>query len=475
MSATHVRSFMDENFLLTTETAQVLYHGTAAELPIIDYHCHVSPREIYEDVCFENITRLWLSGDHYKWRLMRWQGVPECYITGDASDYDKFIKFAECLPRAIGNPMYHWCHLELKRYFGYEGLLNAETAPAVWRLTQELLTDPAMSVRNLIQKSRVAFIGTTDDPVDSLIYHEKLAEDQDFPVIVAPTFRPDKAIHIHKAGWRDYIAKLAEVSGTDIQDMATLTEALGKRMTHFAEHGCRAADLGMDYMVCRPVSKDVADTAFAKAMSGRALSEEEAEGYMTYLLLYCGTEFARLGWVMQIHCNCLRNPNTKMLERLGPDSGFDCIGPDRGDDAMARFLDWLDSRDVLPKTILYSLREADNGYLAVLAGAYQGEGIPGKVQQGSAWWFNDHLPGMKKQLTDLACVGILGNFVGMLTDSRSFLSYTRHEYFRRALCDLIGQWVENGEYPQDAEMLRGLVTDICYHNALRYFDLEVRK
>ena len=471
MTSADIKPFMNEAFLLSTETARILYDRYAKDMPIVDYHCHVSPKEIWEDTRFENITRLWLAGDHYKWRLMRWQGVPEAYITGDASDYDKFLAFASCLPRAIGNPMYHWCHLELKRYFGYEGILNKETAPAVWELTQKALKSPDMSVRNIIQKSRVAFIGTTDDPTDSLEYHEKIAADASFEVTVAPTFRPDKAIHIHKAGWREYIAKLSETVGADIKDISSLTDALRNRMEFFKAHGCRAADLGMDYMVYKPIDRVTADAIFAKAMGGRVLTEEEQAGYMTYLLLYCGAAFAQLGWVMQVHYNCLRNPNAKMFGRLGPDSGFDCIGPDRGGEAMAGFLNWLDSRDTLPKTILYSLREADNAYLAVLAGAFQGEGVAGKVQHGSAWWFNDHIPGMRKQLTDLACVGILGNFVGMLTDSRSFLSYTRHEYFRRILCDLMGQWVENGEYPADMDTLGALVSDICYGNAKRYFGL----
>ena len=471
MTSADIKPFMNEAFLLSTETARILYDRYAKDMPIVDYHCHVSPKEIWEDTRFENITRLWLAGDHYKWRLMRWQGVPEAYITGDASDYDKFLAFASCLPRAIGNPMYHWCHLELKRYFGYEGILNKETAPAVWELTQKALKSPDMSVRSIIQKSRVAFIGTTDDPTDSLEYHEKIAADASFEVTVAPTFRPDKAIHIHKAGWREYIAKLSETVGADIKDISSLTDALRNRMEFFKAHGCRAADLGMDYMVYKPIDRVTADAIFAKAMGGRVLTAEEQAGYMTYLLLYCGAAFAQLGWVMQVHYNCLRNPNAKMFGRLGPDSGFDCIGPDRGGEAMAGFLNWLDSRDTLPKTILYSLREADNAYLAVLAGAFQGEGVAGKVQHGSAWWFNDHIPGMRKQLTDLACVGILGNFVGMLTDSRSFLSYTRHEYFRRILCDLMGQWVENGEYPADMDTLGALVSDICYGNAKRYFGL----
>lgn len=471
MNVCEKKSFMDKDFLLSTETSRILYHEYAASMPIVDYHCHVSPKEIWEDVRFENLTQLWLAGDHYKWRLMRWQGIDEYYITGNAPDEEKFQKFAEALPRAIGNPMYHWCHLELQRYFGIHETLNGKTAPDIFQKTKEILAEGELSVRSIIKKSGVSFIGTTDDPTDTLEYHEKLAPDDSFSVTVAPTFRPDKAIHIHKAGFREYIQKLSEVVGYEIADVETLTRALRDRMAYFAERGCRAADLGMDYMVCRPVSTDAANAVFQKVMNGRASSPEEAEGYMTYLLLFCGASFAEYGWVMQIHCNCLRNPNTKRFATLGPDSGFDCVGPDRGGDAMAKFLDWLDSRDLLPKTILYSLRESDNTYLAVLAGAFQSAGVPGKVQLGSAWWFNDHLPGMKKQLTDLASVGILGNFVGMLTDSRSFLSYTRHEYFRRILCDLIGAWVENGEYPCDMETLGDLVRDISYRNAAAYFGL----
>ena len=463
--------FMDKDFLLSTPTARILYHEYAAHMPIVDYHCHVSPKEIWEDVRFENLTQLWLAGDHYKWRLMRWQGIPEYYITGDAPDEEKFQKFAEALPRAIGNPMYHWCHLELQRYFGIDDILNGQTAPAIFEKTKAILAEGNLSVRNIIKQSGVSFIGTTDDPSDTLEYHEKLAKDTSFEVTVAPTFRPDKAIHIHKAGFREYIQKLSATVGYEIDDIDALTRALRSRMAFFAEHGCRAADLGMDYMVYSPVSADTANAAFRKALSGRTLSAEEAEGYMTYLLLFCGAAFAELGWVMQIHCNCLRNPNSKRFASLGPDSGFDCVGPDRGGEAMAHYLNWLDSRELLPKTILYSLRESDNTYLAVLAGAFQDEGIRGKVQLGSAWWFNDHIPGMKKQLTDLASVGILGNFVGMLTDSRSFLSYTRHEYFRRILCDLVGGWVENGEYPNDPEQLGSMICDIAYHNAATYFGL----
>ena len=467
----HKTPFMDKDFLLSTETARILYHEYAAQMPIVDYHCHVSPKEIWEDVQFENLTQLWLAGDHYKWRLMRWQGIPEYYITGDAPDEEKFQKFAEALPRAIGNPMYHWCHLELQRYFGIDDILNAQTAPAIFEKTKAILAEGKLSVRSIIKQSGVSFIGTTDDPSDTLEYHEKLAKDASFDVTVAPTFRPDKAIHIHKAGFREYIQKLSATVGYEIGDMDALTKALRTRMAFFAEHGCRAADLGMDYMVYSPVSADTANAAFQKALNGRALSSDEAEGYMTYLLLFCGAAFAELGWVMQIHCNCLRNPNSKRFAALGPDSGFDCVGPDRGGEAMAHYLNWLDSRELLPKTILYSLRDSDNTYLAVLAGAFQGEGIRGKVQLGSAWWFNDHLPGMKKQLTDLASVGILGNFVGMLTDSRSFLSYTRHEYFRRILCDLVGGWVENGEYPADMAFLGELIRDIAYRNAAAYFSL----
>ncbi|MBQ7302363.1 MAG: glucuronate isomerase [Clostridia bacterium] len=467
-----MKPFMNRDFLLSTHTAQTLYHKYAASLPIVDYHCHVSPREIFEDKHFENITQVWLYGDHYKWRILRSNGVDEYYITGDASDREKFQKFAETLPRAIGNPMYHWCHLELKNYFGYEGVLNGDTAEEVWQLAARELAKADMGVRGLIQKSNVAFIGTTDDPVDTLEWHKKLADDPTMATTVAPSFRPDKALNIDKAGWLDYIRALSSVSGVVIDSLDALKQALHVRIEHFAAHGCKASDHGLDYMICRPASHEEVEAVLQKGLRGETVSTEEAETLKTELLCFCAAEYTRLGWVMQLHYNCLRNPNSAMFEKLGPDTGFDCIGPMGGAKELACLLDLLYRSETLPRTILYSLDAGDNAFLDTLIGSFQGGGVRGKLQHGSAWWFNDNKQGMRDQLISLANLSLLGNFVGMLTDSRSFLSYTRHEYFRRILCDLIGTWVENGEYPADGDLCGEIVQDICYRNAVQYFRLE---
>ncbi len=463
--------FLDKDFLLTTKTAQRLYAEHAEKLPIIDYHCHVSPREIYEDKRFENITELWLGGDHYKWRLIRSNGVDEYYITGGATPYEKFEKFAELLPKAIGNPMYHWCHLELKNYFGYEGVLNADTAKQVWDICKEKLKDEDMSVRGIIKKSNVAFIGTTDDPIDSLEYHALLAKDDSFGTTVAPSFRPDRALNIDKAGWREYIAKLSEVSSVKICDLATLKEALGKRIEFFAENGCRASDHGLDRMIYAQSSEEEINALIKRGLAGEIVSADEAEALKTELLVFCAGEYVRHGFVMQLHYNCMRNPNSRMFKALGADTGFDCIGPDNGSQKLAKLLDRLSSTDKLPKTIIYSLDASDNSFIDTLIGAFQGTECRGKLQHGSAWWFNDNKQGMRDQLISLANLSLLGNFVGMLTDSRSFLSYTRHEYFRRILCGLIGEWVEGGEYPDDEAALAEIVSGICYTNAKNYFGL----
>ncbi len=467
-----MKPFMDKDFLLSTPTARTLFHDYAAAMPIIDYHCHVSPKEIYEDRHFENITQVWLGGDHYKWRVMRSNGVEEKYITGDASDREKFQKFAEALPRAIGNPMYHWCHLELKKYFGYEGVLNGDTAETVWKLAKEKLAQPEMGVRGLIAQSNVAFIGTTDDPVDSLEWHQKLKEDDTLKTIVAPSFRPDKAVNIDKAGWKEYIGTLADVCGFAIDSVETLKKALEARIDHFAAAGCRASDHGLDYVAYRPADSAAIEAVFAKAMGGEAVTVEEAEIFKTELVLFCGRAYAKRGWVMQVHYNCLRNPNTRMFETLGPDTGYDVINTVNCGASVAGLLNALEATGELPRTILYSLNPADNQLLDTIIGAFQGSEVPGKIQHGSAWWFNDTKTGMQEQMKSLANLSLLGNFVGMLTDSRSFLSYTRHEYFRRILCDLVGTWVENGEYPaDDMAALGGLVRDISYNNAARYFGI----
>ena len=467
-----MKAFMDADFLLSTDTAKRLYHGYAATVPIMDYHCHVSPKEIFEDRHFENITQVWLSGDHYKWRLMRSNGVDERYITGNAPEREKFQKFAESLPRAIGNPMYHWCHLELRNYFGYTGVLNGDTAQEVWDLTAAKLMSADMGVRGLIEKSNVVFIGTTDDPIDNLEWHRKLAQDSTMKTTVAPSYRPDKALNIEKDGWCAYLEQLEAVCGTAIDSVVALKAALSARMDLFAENGCRASDHGLDYVCYVQPNADAVEAIFKKAKRGEAVTVTEAEMFKTELLLFCAEQYARRDWVMQLHFNCLRNPNTAMFKTLGPDTGFDCIGPHNGSKALARLLDTLCAANALPRTILYSLDAGDNAFLDVLIGAFQGPEIAGKLQHGSAWWFNDNKQGMRDQLISLANLSVLGNFVGMLTDSRSFLSYARHEYFRRILCELIGEWVENGEYPSDEQTVGQLVRDICYYNAERYFKTE---
>ena len=464
--------FLQDSFLLHNNTARKLYFDCAARLPIIDYHCHVDPKQIYEDKRFENITELWLSGDHYKWRLMRSNGVDEYYITGGADPYEKFLKFSELMPKAIGNPMYHWCHLELKNYFGYDGILNSHTAKEVWDLCRDKLKNENMSVRGIINQSNVVFIGTTDDPIDSLEYHKLISKDKSINTVVAPSFRPDKVLNIDKPGWKDYIHKLSEVSGVDIKDLKSLKDALGKRIEYFSLHGCRASDHGLDRMVYAEASEEQLNQIIKHGLSGDVVSEEQAEALKTELIVFCAGEYIRAGMVMQLHYNCIRNPNSKMLKALGADTGFDCIGPDNGSRKLAKLLDRLNREDKLPRTILYSLDSSDNEFLDTIIGAFQGTEIAGKLQHGSAWWFNDNKQGIENQLISLANLSLLGNFVGMLTDSRSFLSYTRHEYFRRILCNLLGEWVERGEYPSDEAALCEIVEGICYTNAKKYFRIR---
>ena len=462
--------FLSEDFLLTNPTAKTLYHTYASRMPIADYHCHIDPKDIYEDRRFENLTQLWLGGDHYKWRIMRSNGVPEESITGSVSDREKFQRFAEALPRAIGNPMYHWCHLELKNFFGYEGTLNADTAQEVWELAEQKLREPEFSARGLITRSNVAMIGTTDDPCSNLEYHQKLAQ-SDFATRVCPSFRPAPALNIHKNGFAAYIAKLSDAAGIPIHSAADVRKALTARIEFFNANGCRASDHGLDYIMYRPAGEDAVEAVFAKAMSGELLTREETEIYQTNLLLHCGREYARMGWAMQLHFSAIRNPNSRRMAQLGPDTGFDCIAVTDSSAALYSLMDAWEREGNLPKTILYSLNPSDDQWLDTLLGAFQGSELPGKIQHGSAWWFNDNKTGMVNQMTSLANLGILGNFIGMLTDSRSLLSYARHEYFRRILCNLIGTWVENGEYPADIPYLGSLVEDICFNNAKRYFNL----
>lgn len=468
-----MKAFMDEDFLLSTDTAQKLYHEYAEVMPVLDYHCHLNPQEIYEDRKFENITQVWLGGDHYKWRQMRSNGVEEKYITGDATDREKFQKWAETLEMAIGNPLYHWSHLELKRYFGYEGYLNGETAEEVWNLCNEKLSQPSMSARNLIKQSNVTLICTTDDPVDSLIWHKKIAEDETFDVQVLPAWRPDKAMYLEKPEYLDYLAKLSEVSGVKIDSFAALIEALKLRMDYFASMGCCISDHGLAYVMHAPASEDEVEAVFAKRLSGKLPSALEEAQFKTAFLVALGREYHKKNWVMQLHYGVKRDNNKSIFKKLGPDAGIDCISNYAPSAQLADFLNALAETEELPKTIIYSLNPVDNAAIGTVIGCFQEGGTVGKIQQGSAWWFNDHKSGMKEQMISLANLGLLGNFVGMLTDSRSFLSYTRHEYFRRIMCELIGEWVENGEYPADYRALEKIVKGISYNNAVRYFGFEL--
>ena len=459
-----MRAFMDEDFLLSTDTAKRLYHDIAAGLPIIDYHCHLDPREIFEDRRFENVTRLWLGGDHYKWRLMRWAGVDERFITGDASDREKFQKWAETLGLAAGHPLYHWSHLELKNYFGYEGVLNGDTAGEVWQLCNEKLK--TMSARKLILDSGVKALCTTDDPADTLEWHKKIAGDDSFGVKVLPSFRPDMALGIEKPDYPDYLKRLGGIGS-----FAELVGALKERLAFFVACGCRVSDHGMESVPFAPATADEVEAIFRKRLAGEIPAERERKQFKTALLLALGREYRRLGVVMQLHFGVIRDNARRVFRALGPDAGIDSIGDRASVKELAAFLNALDETDELPKTILYSLDPNDNAALVTVMGAFQNGEAAGKLQHGSAWWFNDHRAGMTEQLTTLAANGYLACFVGMLTDSRSFLSYARHEYFRRILCELLGSWVENGEYPNDEKALRAIVEGICFKNAERYFDL----
>lgn len=469
-----MKKFMDDDFLLSTETAKKLYHEYAEVMPVLDYHCHISPQEIYEDRKFENITQAWLEADHYKWRQMRSNGVEEKYITGDASDREKFQKWAETLEMAIGNPLYHWSHLELKKYFGYTGYLNSETAEEVWNLCNEKLAQDDMTARNLIRQSDVTLICTTDDPADSLEWHQKIATDESFDVQVLPAWRPDKAMNLEKPDYTDYLKKLSEVSGVEINSFKALTDALKKRLDFFEENGCRISDHSLEYVMYAPASDEEIEAIFAKRLAGEAVSRQEELKFKTAFMTVMGKEYHKKNWVMQIHYGVKRDNNRRVFESLGPDAGIDCINNYAPSAEMADYLNALAKTDELPKTVLYSLNPTDNASIGTIIGCFQNSSAVGKIQQGSAWWFNDNKTGMTEQMISLANLGLLGNFIGMLTDSRSFLSYTRHEYFRRIMCELIGAWVENGEYPEDYTALEKIVKGISYRNAVRYFGFDLK-
>lgn len=466
-----MKTFMDESFFLSSKTAEALYHNYAKDMPIIDYHCHLNPREIAEDKKYKNITELWLGGDHYKWRAMRSNGVEEKYITGEAPDKDKFLKWAQTISRCIGNPLYHWTHLELKRYFSIDKVLSPATAVEIWERCNEILASGQLSARDLIKRSNVKVICTTDDPADSLEYHKAIALDTTFNAKVFPAFRPDKAINIEKDGFAEYLAKLGKAANICIRSYEDLKTALAERIQFFHDMGCRVSDHGLDLVVYSEASNEEMEKILKKALSGQELTEIEIKKYKTQVLLFVGREYGKRNWVMQLHIGAIRNTNGRMMKLLGSDTGFDTVGDRTFAEDLAQILNALDKTGELPKTILYCLNPRDNEVLGSLIGCFQGEGIPGKLQFGSGWWFNDQKNGMIRQMTALANLGLLSGFVGMLTDSRSFTSYTRHEYFRRILCSLIGEWVENGEAPGDMQLLGSMVQDICYNNAVEYFQL----
>ncbi len=466
-------SFMNADFLLKSETAKTLYHNYAEKMPIIDYHCHINPMEIYEDKHYNSITEVWLGGDHYKWRAMRSCGVPEYYITGDASPAEKFRKWAEAIPNLIGNPLYHWTHLELQRYFGITEPLNGDNAMEIYEKCNAILAQPDMSARGIIRKSGVQLICTTDDPVDDLRAHELLAADPTSPAVVLPAFRPDKAMRADKETFPAYIARLEQVVGYPIVTMADMRRALLDRIAYFADHGCRVSDHGMDFCFCVEADEDTLNDILARAKAGQVITRDEQLAYHTALLIAVGKEYARRDWVCQYHFGCLRDNSRKMFRKLGPDTGFDSMNDAANAAGLAGLLGTLEDADALGKTILYSLNPSDNGIIGSIMGAFQADSpIPGKIQQGSAWWFNDHKPGMEAQMVSLMSLGAMGSFNGMLTDSRSFLSYTRHEYFRRILCNLFGQLVEDGEYPADMKWLGRMVENISYYNTLHYFRFD---
>ncbi|MDX9909728.1 MAG: glucuronate isomerase [Mariniphaga sp.] len=465
-----MKKFMDENFLLQTETAQKLYHEHAAKMPIFDYHCHVPPKEIAEDKQFENITQIWLYGDHYKWRAMRANGVNERFCTGDASDWEKFEKWAETVPNTLRNPLYHWTHLELKLFFGIDKLLNPSTAKEIWDECNAKLQTYEYSVRNIIRKANVHTICTTDDPVDSLEYHRQIKADN-FEVAVLPAWRPDKAMAVENtSAFNRYADQLAEVSGISTGNFSDFMDALEKRHQFFHKNGCRLSDHGLETIVAEEFTEEEIGEIFQKIRSGTDLEKMEIAKFKSYMLIEFGLMDHSRGWTQQFHLGALRNNNTRLFKALGPDTGFDSIGDFEIGRPLSRFLDKLDMENKLTKTILYNLNPRDNELFATMIGNFQDGSVPGKMQFGSGWWFLDQKDGMEKQINALSNMGLLSRFVGMLTDSRSFLSYSRHEYFRRTLCNLIGNDVENGEIPNDMELLGQMVENICFNNAKEYFN-----
>lgn len=470
-----MKPFLDENFLLKTKTAQTLYHEYAQKMPLIDYHCHLSPQQIAENMQFRNLTDAWLSGDHYKWRAMRTNGVDESYCTGNKTDEEKFMKWAETVPYTMRNPLYHWTHLELQRYFGVKEILNPSSAKGIYEQCSSMLQESTYSTQGLIQKMNVRVICTTDDPIDNLEWHQKI-KDSNFPVKVFPAFRPDKAMEVNNtSSFALYVKKVEEVTNTSISNLSDYLVALKNRHDFFATMGCNVSDHGLEEIYAEEYTEKEVELIFIKALAGNDLSWIEQRKFKSAMLVHFAVWDWEKGWIQQYHLGALRNNNARMLQQLGPDTGWDSIGDFSQAAALARFLNKLDSKDQLTKTIIYNLNPADNELMATMIGNFNDGSVAGKVQYGSGWWFLDQKDGMERQLSALSNMGLISRFVGMLTDSRSFLSYPRHEYFRRIVCNLFGNEIEEGELPNDIAWTGKIIQDICFNNANQYFGWEAPK
>lgn len=462
-----MKQFMDKDFLLKTETARTLYYEIAADLPICDFHCHIPAQQIAENKPFTSITEVWLGGDHYKWRAERIAGVPEEKITGDASAEEKFMVWAETMPKLIGNPLYHWTHLELQRYFGIEKRLTPETAREIYDECNEKITK--LRPQDLIRMSNVKLVCTTDDPVDTLEWHRALREHNESGAQILPAWRPDKALKLTAPTFLPWLSQLAELSGEEIETFAALKDAIFKRLRFFHENGCRLCDHGLDTLPAGPLNEELAAEAFANRLADKEVTPAMEDAYRFALLVWLSGEYSRLGWTMQLHIGAERNMNTQMVDKLGPDTGYDGIGDECIAHKLTVLMQAMMAEGPLPKTLLFTLNDKDNYTLGALAGAMQRTGVPALVNQGPAWWYHDQKVGMEKHMKNLAAVTPLSEFVGMTTDSRSLLSYTRHEYFRRILCNVLGQWVEDGEYPYDRAALEMIIRKICFENAYDLF------
>lgn len=466
------KTFINEDFLIQNETGRRLYHTVAANQPIIDYHNHLPPADIANDKTYENLTEIWLAGDHYKWRAMRTCGVDEKFITGDATDKEKFLAWAKMVPKTLKNPLYHWTHMELADPFGIKDrLLNEESADKIWDECNEMLREPEFSARSLLTRRRVEVVATTDDPTDSLEYHQQYQKEEGAPFLMVPTFRPDKGMQVENAtAFRDWIHKLEKRSGKSVTNFSELLDALRARHDTFHELGCRASDHGINRPFSEPFTEKKADKIMKKSLAGKAVSEEETAVFKSSFLHNCALMNHEKEWVFQLHIGALRNNNTRMMKQLGPDTGFDSIDDVVIAKPLATLLDRLDASDSLPKTVLYNLNPRDNELFATMLGNFQVGSIPGKLQHGPPWWFLDQKDGIEKQAECLSNMGILSEFIGMTTDSRSFLSFSRHEYFRRIICNMIGDDVEKGLVPEDETLLSDLIEDICYSNPKKYFN-----